>query len=686
MATPMPTDLVPLPGERREVSDHELLRPVASGSYGEVWLARSAVGTLRAVKIVRRDRFERVEDFEREFKGLLRFEPVSRGHEGLVDILQIGRPQDADWFYYVMELADAAEPRGSNQSSVISNQSPASSPGSPLNTDPLITGYSPLTLRALLRRRGALPAREVIELGLKLTAALAYLHEQGLVHRDIKPSNILLVDGVPKLADAGLVAAMDDARSMVGTVGYIAPEGPGSPRADLYAMGKALYEAAFGKDRQNFPQLPPDLATRPDHTRLLELNAVIATACAHDPKQRYAGAPAMLADLERLSAGGSVKRRRAALRLGKALALVGGIAFVTLGLIFASRNGLLPGVRSAAPQLWGYGTPTNQAALQAYTLGRARSEQLTPEGLAEGRKFYEESLRLEPGCALTWSALAANWRADAGYGITLGREAYPRVRELALEALRLAPDLDVGHEKLGSVASALDYDWIAAESSFRRAIECNPDNVQIRENIVYGLLGPLARTQEAHSEVQAVLASAVLNGASGDSGRGLVLDAWVSYYARDFARALSLYEQLVDLNPRNRDHRLWRARVLEAFGRLPEAIAGYESLLADLPDSPRLELEGKASLAVTLARAGRTNAARAHLVELLTRSDEARAAVALAWVYTALGEHDEALRRLETGYERRDPWMIWLKVDPRFDALRDKEVFRALLRKMNLKP
>jgi len=93
-----------------KIPEHELLRPIASGAYGQVWLARNTVGTLRAVKIVRRNRFERAEDFEREFKGLQLFEPVSRTHETLVDILQIGR-QD-DWFYYVMELADSAASAG----------------------------------------------------------------------------------------------------------------------------------------------------------------------------------------------------------------------------------------------------------------------------------------------------------------------------------------------------------------------------------------------------------------------------------------------------------------------------------------------------------------------------------------------------------------------------------------------
>jgi serine/threonine protein kinase len=118
------------------------------------------------------------------------------------------------------------------------------------------------------------------------------------VHRDVKPSNILFIGGEPKLADAGLVAAVDDALSLVGTAGYIAPEGPGTPQADLYALGKVLYEAAFGKDRQEFPELPPDIASRPDHARLLELNEIIARACAHDPRRRYQIIDTMRADLE----------------------------------------------------------------------------------------------------------------------------------------------------------------------------------------------------------------------------------------------------------------------------------------------------------------------------------------------------------------------------------------------------
>src|SRR6478735_53999 len=86
------------------VPDHHLLRRIGRGSYGEVWLARNVVGARRAVKIVYRDGFGEARPFEREFMGIQRFEPISRSHEGLVDILHIGRSDNKGYFYYVMEL------------------------------------------------------------------------------------------------------------------------------------------------------------------------------------------------------------------------------------------------------------------------------------------------------------------------------------------------------------------------------------------------------------------------------------------------------------------------------------------------------------------------------------------------------------------------------------------------------
>ncbi|MCX6925559.1 MAG: hypothetical protein NT154_20475 [Verrucomicrobia bacterium] len=99
-----PSNSIPPPLPPPRVPDHELLRRIGRGAYGEVWLARSVTGAFRAVKIVHRQSFDHDRPFEREFEGILKFEPISRTDESQVDILHVGRGQDC--FYYVMELAD----------------------------------------------------------------------------------------------------------------------------------------------------------------------------------------------------------------------------------------------------------------------------------------------------------------------------------------------------------------------------------------------------------------------------------------------------------------------------------------------------------------------------------------------------------------------------------------------------
>ncbi|MBI1176105.1 protein kinase [bacterium] len=266
------------------VPDHELIRCVGRGSYGEVWLARNVMGTYRAVKVVHRASFRDDHPFEREYAGLKRFEPVSRSHDSQVDILHMGRSEDS--FYYVMELADDEIT------------------GPEIDPD----NYRPKTLRGSHEGHIQYTADETLEIGLALTTALEHLHKHGLVHRDIKPSNVIFVNGIPKLADIGLVSSVDATRSFVGTEGFVPPEGPGAPTGDLYSLGKVLYELCTGRDRKDYPELPTAIAELPDRERLLELNAIIAKACRESPKDRYQTATAMKQDLLLMQSGKSVRR------------------------------------------------------------------------------------------------------------------------------------------------------------------------------------------------------------------------------------------------------------------------------------------------------------------------------------------------------------------------------------------
>src|SRR4029453_7642196 len=247
-----------------QISDFELLRCIGPGSYGEVWLARNILGTYRAVKIVERKAFRDEEAFEREFSGLRRFEPISREHDGFVAILHVGRNRAQGFFYYVMELAD----NDSNDGWIEPD------------------AYVPKTLSSELARCGRLPIEQSVQLGLSLSQALAELHRRGLVHRDEKPSNIIFVKGHTKLADIGLVAHAGE-KERLGTEGYIPPEGPGKPQADLYSLGMVLYEASAGTDRLDYPDLPADFDSMAERETFLKLNPIILKACENDVRKRY---------------------------------------------------------------------------------------------------------------------------------------------------------------------------------------------------------------------------------------------------------------------------------------------------------------------------------------------------------------------------------------------------------------
>lgn len=291
------------------VPEHRLIGKIAQGSYGEVWLAETVLGERRAVKIVRRDRFPKEAPFRREFEGIRLYEPHSRDHEGLVDVLQVGYEPGSECFYYVMELADALSDPARISTASQGAAVPVRS-RSPEKEARAHAVYSPHTLEADLAGGERLPVDRCIELGLALAEALAFLHGAGLVHRDVKPGNVIFVGGKPKLADPGSITNVEQAQTQIGTEGYIPPEGRGSPQGDVYSLGKLLYAASTGKSATEFPNPPLDLDAWPDHQQWLELNEMLTTACAGDIHARYASTAEMRADLALIASGQSLRMQR----------------------------------------------------------------------------------------------------------------------------------------------------------------------------------------------------------------------------------------------------------------------------------------------------------------------------------------------------------------------------------------
>ncbi len=165
-------------------------------------------------------------------------------------------------------------------------------------------------LASILRRSGALPARQSTRIASSVARALSAAHAGGIVHRDIKPGNVLIgADGQVKVADFGIARAISEAQvtlpgMTLGSVHYFSPEQargePATASSDIYSLGIVLYEmltgvrpwegdsaASVALARLSGP-IPDPLAVRP--TVPPDLAAITRRALALDPQDRWSSA------------------------------------------------------------------------------------------------------------------------------------------------------------------------------------------------------------------------------------------------------------------------------------------------------------------------------------------------------------------------------------------------------------
>jgi tetratricopeptide (TPR) repeat protein len=521
-----------------------------------------------------------------------------------------------------------------------------------------------------------------VSIGLALTRALAHLHGHGLVHRDIKPSNIIFVDGAPKVADIGLVTGIDATRSFVGTDGYIAPEGPGTPQADLYSLGKVLFEMSTGKDRQDFPELPTEWRTSAERERLLEFNEVVLKACDCDVHQRYSSARQMESDLVLLQRGQSVKRKRAADRrwtFAKKAAIMAAVGTIlTIGLVWLrhSRPKALDPL-TTGKNVGGYpptamrGT-TNKEAWDHYRLGYFAHRRKTEEGEEQAILHLNRAIALDPKFTLAYATL---WRAKFMDTWLLTHAESDEFRRLADKLVALDNGLAETHHVLGFIRF-MEWKWPEAEAEYREALRLNPDCVPAW--ILLGFqLSHLGRTDEALQVLD----------------RGLQLDpnepqlvkmkGHAYFVRRQFQSALGLYLESARREPLFANSHLFAARAYVALTNYPAAIDELERtdlLQGRAPDETKQEH-------AELRRAFEEDGAQGFWRK---RLDLRRAALkpeeepyAFAQTYAWLGEKEQALTFLEKALRRHDE-LVYLIFDECWDPWRDEPRFEAIRKKIGM--
>jgi len=242
------------------VPDHDLIRCLGVGGFGQVWIAWSRVTEHHlACKLI-------PEEKSLELEGLKRLKRRVPGHSGLFPIESVGSVDG--WVYCLMPLAE-----------------PATSDHAVLDH----SGYEPMTLETYLRRHGPRPGVEVAQVGAALAEAVEHLHTHGVTHGDIKPLNIMRIGGHWALADYGLARELATPTGEGHTPGYSPPdETPGTATSDQYALGVVLMElltACSARRLDAFRETPIEKFDL--DAEGLEVSGVIRRATDPDPEARF---------------------------------------------------------------------------------------------------------------------------------------------------------------------------------------------------------------------------------------------------------------------------------------------------------------------------------------------------------------------------------------------------------------
>ena len=258
---------------------YEIIRNVGEGGMANVYLAYDTILNRNvAVKILRGD-LANDEKFVRRFQREA-IAASSLTHPNIVEMYDVG--VDDGNYFIVMEYIDG------------------------------------ITLKSLIKKRGALSLTETIDIMLQITSAIACAHDSYIIHRDIKPQNVIILDdGVAKITDFGIAMALKSTEltqtnTVMGSVHYLPPEqanGKGSTvKSDIYSLGIMMYEMLIGRVpfkgenaveiamKQINEAIPSVCKLNPSIPQSVE--NIILKATAKNPKNRYDSVNEMHEDLK----------------------------------------------------------------------------------------------------------------------------------------------------------------------------------------------------------------------------------------------------------------------------------------------------------------------------------------------------------------------------------------------------
>lgn len=310
------------------------------------------------------------------------------------------------------------------------------------------------------------------------------------------------------------------------------------------------------------------------------------------------------------------------------------------------------------------------AAFQSYIKGRYYWNKRTADDIRKAVSYFEDAIIEDPSYALAYAGLADAYSTLGVLDDLAPQETMPKARSAALKALELDDDLAEAHASLGYVKHRYEWDWAGAEREFRRAIELKPGYATAHQWYGWYLIC-LGKTDEALAEFR---------GAQSLDPLSLYTNLTMGapyFYSRQYEKAAEQYRKVVEMNPDFWLAHLWLAKTYEQEGRYDDALDELQKVSKNSgANAAEVSDRGYA-----YALAGKTAEARAVLAELQQMSRRRYVApCGVAVVYAGLGQKDEAFEWLAKALKGRDNTLVFIEVDPRFDALRSDARFAQLVK------
>lgn len=219
----------------------------------------------------------------------------------------------------------------------------------------------------------------------------------------------------------------------------------------------------------------------------------------------------------------------------------------------------------------------NTEAYDLYLKGRYFLNRKTQADAQRAIDYFQQTLAKDPNDAPAYAGLADSYSSLVfPLGAVAPREVMPKAKEAALHALAIDNALGEAHASLAYIAFFYDWDWAAAETGFKRALELNPNNADTHHWYSHYLMG------QGRIEESLVQSKRALDLSPFDMLMNVHL-CWQYLYARQYDQALEQIEKTIEMDRNFAQSYPWLGLILEQEGRYPEAIAAFQKAIKLFP-------------------------------------------------------------------------------------------------------